>query len=94
MEQRHRTRRKGGKVATGINPAGTKARILPGFALGRPPPPGDPGWGKLLGVRPGAGFAAISIPTVARTVPTILSGGVSKPGGVLLVLKNENLFSL
>ena len=63
--------RKGGKVATGIKPAGTKARMLPGFALGRPPPPGDPGWGKLLGVRPGAGFAAISIATIARTVAAI-----------------------
>ena len=45
--------------------------MLPGFALGKPPPPGDPGWGELLGVRPGAGFAAISTAAVARTVVAI-----------------------
>ena len=79
--------RKGGNVATATKPAGTNARMLPGFTLGKPPPPGDPGWGKLLGVRPGAGFAATSIAAVVRTETTI-SG---KPGGVVLLSEQKML---
>ena len=71
---------KGGKTATAVKPAGTRARTLPGLVLGWPPPPGDPGVGVPGGISPGGGLRAKIRTAVAKTVAAPPCHGVTTSG--------------
>ena len=60
------------------------------MALGRPPPPGDPGWGALLGVFPGGGFMA-NVNAATAPTPAAKCSGVCR-GDTVVVLVVSSVF--